>query len=429
MERIAHFVVHRSKVALALTGLLTVSSVVALFFLQINADVASFIYEGSEAGQELLELQEKYDSGDPVNAVVVLEDGSFTDPATLADLARLTEEYAAIDGVNSIVSIVPATNPMTGQEITPDQIESAPAMVIEQVLAANPMAQLILSPDTDATMMMIDAPDAEVDEITAVEVPGGADVYYSGNPVIFASVLDQISWFLLVLPPVIVGLLVGVFYLTIGDRRLAIMSLIPAFLGALWTFGLLSAAGRAIDVVTIIVPIFVIVMGSADGLHFVTHFQSEADNPDPVARVTSALRHVGVPMILTTVSTAAGFLSLVFTDVRPIQQLGAFTAIGITFAGIISFFSLPAIISHLTITKPKRPPVIGPRAVALLKRGVRSRVPAVVLSVGLLAFASWGIPQLEVDSDQLFFFKDDDPVRLRSRWWTRPARPDRRGHR
>ncbi len=35
-----------------------------------------------------------------------------------------------------------------------------------------------------------------------------------------------------------------------------------------------------------------------------------------------------------------------------------------------------------------------------------------VLSVGLLAFAALAIPQLEVNPDQLFFFKDDDPVRL-----------------
>jgi predicted RND superfamily exporter protein len=56
--------------------------------------------------------------------------------------------------------------------------------------------------------------------------------------------------------------------------------------------------------------------------------------------------------------------------------------------------------------------VIGPRAVRLFQRGVRSRVPAAALSIGLIAFAAWGIPQLEVDSDQLFFFKDGDPVRI-----------------
>jgi predicted RND superfamily exporter protein len=39
-------------------------------------------------------------------------------------------------------------------------------------------------------------------------------------------------------------------------------------------------------------------------------------------------------------------------------------------------------------------------------------VPAIVISVAILAFGVWGIPQLAVNPDQLFFFKDDDPVRL-----------------
>ena len=117
-------------------------------------------------------------------------------------------------------------------------------------------------------------------------------------------------------------------------------------------------------------------------------------------------------MILTTISTAAGFLSLLVTDVQPIRQLGIFTAIGIVFAGIISFFSLPALISRSPgLVEPphgadrsagdRRPQAPGRRPGRR-----RSSSPA----------PSWcsprlRIPQLAVDSDQLFFFKDDDPIR------------------
>ena len=112
------------------------------------------------------------------------------------------------------------------------------------------------------------------------------------------------------IPPLVVFLLVAVFYLNIGDRRLSILALVPAFLGSIWTFGFLALTGTRIDIVTVIVPIFVIVMGSADGLHFVTHFQEAVEETtDKVARVRSTLKHVGIPMILTTISTAAGFLS------------------------------------------------------------------------------------------------------------------------
>ena len=158
-----------------------------------------------------------------------------------------------------------------------------------------------------------------------------------------------------------------VFFANMGDRRLAVLAIVPAAIGSIWTFGLIFGLGLKADIVTVIVPIFVIVMGSADGLHFVSHFQEEADNPDPVARVSSALSHVGIPMILTTISTAAGFLSLMFTGVEPIKQLGLFAAVGIVFAGVISFFSLPAAISQIEIKSRRDDAILGSKVTAGLQ--------------------------------------------------------------
>jgi predicted RND superfamily exporter protein len=116
-------------------------------------------------------------------------------------------------------------------------------------------------------------------------------------------------------------------------------------------------------------------------------------------------------MILTTISTAAGFLSLLITDVSPIRQLGLFAAIGIGFAGLVSFFSLPALMSRLTVKNRAHRAVLGPRVTTGLKTLVHTRIPAIVLIGVIAAFALVFIPRLDVDSDQLFFFKDGDPVR------------------
>lgn len=68
------------------------------------------------------------------------------------------------------------------------------------------------------------------------------------------------------------------------------LSVVPAILGSIWTFGTIFAAGVEMDVVTVIVPIFVTVMGSADGLHFVMHFQEEiARTKDKTERVETTL--------------------------------------------------------------------------------------------------------------------------------------------
>ncbi len=414
MDRLARFIVHRSKLVLGATGLLTLVAVVMLFRLDFNADITSFIVEGTPTGRQFAEFQDKYDAADPINVVASVPEGrSFEEKENLVLLAELRAALQDVEGVGLVASILPDSNPLTGGAIDAGAISAIPDFALAQIFET-PLADLLVSEDGRHTMLIV-SPQGDVTavarEVIDVEV-AGLDVVYSGNPVIFASVIDLLTLFLLAIPPVVILLLVGVFYANIGDRRLSVLAIFPALVGSVWTFGLIFGLGLKADLVTVIVPIFVIVMGSADGLHFVTHFQEESENPDPVARVSSALSHVGVPMILTTVSTAAGFLSLLATDVEPIRELGLFTAIGIGFAGVVSFFTLPALVSHLDVRPSHRTALLGPRVTLTLRRLVRNRVAGLAAAAVIAGFGLFTLPLLEVNPDQLFFFKQDDPVRI-----------------
>ena len=400
---------------MVVTALVSLLSVAMLFRMSFNADVSSFALEGTEGGRAFLELQEKYDTADPINVIATLPDGeTFRSKEGLTTLVNLRDDLLDVAGVATVATIVPDEHPITGEPITAADIAAAPDQVVDALLAESPVTDLLLDETGQNTLMLVipaDDATALARTLADLEPPAGVEITFSGNPVIFSSVLDIMSWFLLVIPPLVIILLIGMFYLTIGDLRLSALALFPAGVGALWTFGLIFGFGLDIDIVTLLVPIFVIVMGSADGLHFVTHFQETASQSDSVGRVKSALSEVGVPMILTTISTSAGFLSLLVTDVTPIRQLGIFVAIGIGFAGLVSFFSLPALMSRMTIKDQTHKAILGRRVTGGLKTLVHSRLPAIVLTGGIIVFALVFIPKLDVDSDQLFFFKDNDPVR------------------
>ncbi|NQV06765.1 MMPL family transporter, partial [bacterium] len=95
----------------------------------------------------------------------------------------------------------------------------------------------------------------------------------------------------------------------------------------------------------------------------------------------------------------------------PIRQMGLFAATGLAFAGIISFFFLPALLSRLTIEGYHHTALLGPRITRGIKAVVRRRwaAPAVVAIIAVFGLVY--LPQLEVNTDQLFFFKEGDPVR------------------
>jgi predicted RND superfamily exporter protein len=416
MRRVATFITDHPERILAVTVLVTLLSVVSITFrIQFNADVASFITDGNERGEAFAALQDKYDTADPVNVVLSLPEGEvFTDRAGLVELARFRDELAGLEGVASVGALVPEVSPIDGSPLTPQMIEMAPQALLASA-TAGPLSDFFLSEDGQHTMLLV-VPSGDgielAGEIKDLDPPAGTEMIVAGNPAVYASVIDILSLFLLLIPPTVLLLLVATFYLNVGSRRLSILAVVPALVGSVWTFGFISGLGIQIDIVTVIVPIFVLVMGSADGLHFVTHFQDiSREIDDPIDRVASTLREVGIPMILTTVSTAIGFLSLLATDIRPIRQLGVFAAVGITFAGIISFFALPALMTRVASDAPVAQPLVGTRLTGLLRRLVQTRGPAVALVLLVIVFAGIFIPQLEVDSDPLFMFTDDHEVR------------------
>ena len=495
-------------------------AVITIVRFSINADVSSFMTEGSAAGESFVALNSKYATADPIQILTSLPPGSgFNTSKSLAHLAECASLISEVEGVASVSTILPA-------DVTNETVALWPPHVVSSVTTSI-VASLLLSEDERHTLMMATpcatcsgmdvARDlsARVGEVGAQVLPGGIEARLSGNPMVFATVVGMLSFVLFLIPPALLFLLLLIFYLryacavwlllplplllcvplppqpllppllpvssplalapdycsrgyrlsalrarSIGNIKLTIFSIIPAIMGSLWTFGVIFGAGLQIDVVTVIVPIFVVVMGSADGLHFVMHFQEEvARTSDKVERVETTLTQVGIPMILTTISTAAGFLSLCLTGVRPIIQMGAFAALGISFAGLISFFFLPALLSKVPLdgccpccpcagckrtqaasrggggggggggdggggdvetaassaataahhSSPMARAVNSVLQAAV--RGPRGRAAALLLSVAIAVFSAFFIPKLDIDTDQLFFFKDDHSIR------------------
>jgi uncharacterized protein len=410
---LARLLVRRSRFVLIVTALLTLAAMSQMPRLSFNADVTSFLLEGSESGRSLAVLQQKYGAADPIMVVLERRDGGrFTDREGLVLLAAARDALAARDGVASIGSVVPERDPLFGLPLGAAALEHLPEAALA-ALVQGPGSDLLLGDEGRLALLVVlpaGDPIEVARDVQATPLSDGLEATFAGSPVVFAEVLGLLGWFLLAIPPIVLALLLTVFRIALGSLRAAVLSIVPAVLGSLWTFGLIFGLGLRVDVVTVIVPIFVIVMGSADGLHLVSHFQRAASRGLPrVERVAAALREVGLPMVLTTLSTAAGFLSLVATDLRPIQQLGLFVALGIVIAGVISLLALPALLPYVELV-PRR--VLAPsRLVTTLVAVSSRRGAALVLMVPLLVFAAIYLPRLEVDPDQLFFFKAGHPAR------------------
>ncbi len=55
------------------------------------------------------------------------------------------------------------------------------------------------------------------------------------------------------------------------------------------------------------------------------------------------LKKVGVATLLTSLTTALGFVTLIAVNMEPVQNFGIFTAVGVLLAFVLSILFIPAI--------------------------------------------------------------------------------------
>ena len=95
-------------------------------------------------------------------------------------------------------------------------------------------------------------------------------------------------------------------------------------------------------------PTMIMTLAVADSIHFlITMIGGMRSGATKHESIVESLRINMLPIFLTSVTTAIGFLSMNFSDVPPFHDLGNITTIGVISAFVYSVFFLPAIISVL----------------------------------------------------------------------------------
>jgi uncharacterized protein len=178
----------------------------------------------------------------------------------------------------------------------------------------------------------------------------------------------------------------------------------------IWTLGVMGIMGQPINLLTNMLPVIFIVVGVSDAVHFYSgYLEYRRFGLDSTNAARSTLRKIGWATLMTSMTTAVGFLSLMPVPVPVLRNMGLFAAIGVGFAFFITILLFPIFFkTHNTLhLKYKGPDFIGRNlgklGIHLLKyRKAYSWSPLLlvpILVVGLMA--------LKTDN----YFLDDLPPR------------------
>ena len=133
-------------------------------------------------------------------------------------------------------------------------------------------------------------------------------------------------------------------------RRLAgiVLTLLVVGLTGGLAMAAASALGIAINPQTATIPQILIAISVADVIHVLTTYQRAlAGGAKPWAATHEALRYNALPTILTTVSTAAGFLGFLAAEIPPVRQTGVVAGIGSVLAWLVTYSLLSLVLPRI----------------------------------------------------------------------------------
>jgi uncharacterized protein len=120
---------------------------------------------------------------------------------------------------------------------------------------------------------------------------------------------------------------------------------VVVLLSIAWVLGFMGLINKPLDIMMVLLPTMLFVVGMSDVVHVLTKYLEELrEGKEKNAAFITTIKDVGLPTFITLLSTAIGFLSLLYSSIKPIRDFGIYTSIGILVAFILSFTFLPALI-------------------------------------------------------------------------------------
>ncbi|MCK4680401.1 MMPL family transporter, partial [bacterium] len=433
MTKLAYWIVRYRLPLLVGVALLTVFFAYQLTKLRIDSDILNYLPQDDPVVQLFREVGDKY--GGSSLAVVALETEDVFNPRTLARIDSLTTRFHDLPEVSQVTSLTDVLDIKkipegieVGKLISSSDIPRTPQDLMalrEYTLSKEMYRGNIVSADGRTTLLLARVRDGVNKTEVATKmreivesVSGEERVYYGGIPFQMLFLTDIITRDLTRLVPLVALLLAAVLFFSFHRLQGVLLPLGAVLVSTIWTLGLMRWVGLDLTIVTAAIPVLLIAIGSAYGIHLLsTYRETEAPDGDKLDHIRRSIAAIGLPIILTGVTTMVGFLAFLFSYLTMTREFGVFASLGVLLAMALSITLIPAILSYLPSQRPrmkaeKQRSNWVTRVMDVIADLVLAHEKLIVVG-GLLVVAGSlvAIPQLQREVNMKDYFKPDSEIR------------------
>ena len=342
-------------------------------FLRFSTDYRDFFGADNPQLQAFEEIQDTYTKSDNVLIVVTPKDGDVFTPDTLESVRWLTEEawqvpYSTrVDSLTNFQHTRAFDDDLIVADLVPDLSTLSPVQLadIREIALTEPLLiDRLINAESDVTAVnvTIQLPGEEIDEVPEVAAfvrdlaermearDSNIDISLSGmvmmNNAFGESSLNDISS----LVPLMFLAVVIVLGILLRSVSASITTVAVIFMSILVGMGLFGWSGLSLTAPTASAPTIILTMAVADAVHLLSTFlHSMRHGLNKTDAIVESMRVNFQPILLTSVTTIIGFLTMNFSDVPPLGHMGNTVAAGVFAAFVLSVTFLPALIVMLPV--------------------------------------------------------------------------------
>ncbi len=267
----------------------------------------------------------------------------------------------------------------------------------------------------------------EAEEASTEEAGNGDSYFLAGRPVIEVTSGLHAMEDLQVMVPMLIAVMAAALFLIFRTGRGVIIPL-GVMMGAIvWTMGTMALLDVPMYTISTMLPVILVAIGIGDSIHLMSNYYNKVfEDPYRPAGVIvrEALSELGAPLITTSITTAMGFLALLFAEMPPFKVFGLFTVLGIffswfftvTFAAAMLSSMQPRVAGYLAKRRSMRVHTeqdLLTRVLVAAGRALLAHRKVALGAVALVVVVSvFGASRLYVNSSWLSDFKEGTEVRV-----------------
>ncbi len=147
-------------------------------------------------------------------------------------------------------------------------------------------------------------------------------------------------------------LLVGFLYISFRSWWGVVIPLAIVIVSLIWTLTIMLFTGKSFDLLMVMLPTIIFVVGMSDLVHLLTKYIDELRiGKIKKEALKIAFKEVRWATFLTSLTTSIGFFSLISANISPIKEFGVYAGISVFVAYFLAFTLLPSV---LVLVKPPK---------------------------------------------------------------------------